>query len=127
MGINHARLWAERKYVDLWTIPHLLAGVVLVGLFEWFGLDFWLNFVLSFLLIVGWEFFELIFLGIHEHITNKVIDVVSGLVGFFLMYGLIIKYSITSIFPYLMVIISLFIILNIWGYIAYEKRTGIIS
>ena len=127
MSIDHSKLWAEGKYVDLWTIPHILSGVIMAGSFYWLGFSFWPNIISSIILMIGWEFFELHFLGIHEHLSNKVMDVVTGIIGFFAMYGFIIKYSINKLTTPLSIIIIIFIFLNFWGYLAYEKRSGKIS
>jgi len=125
--IDHAKLWSEKKYIDTWSIPHLLAGVVLVGIFSWLGLSFWPNLILSLILITGWEFFELYILGIHEHFSNKVMDVILGIIGFFIMYALILKYNIYHMINELLFITIIFLFLNAWGFLAYKKRTGKIS
>jgi len=125
--IDHAKLWSEKKYIDTWSIPHLLAGVVLVGIFSWLGFSFWPNLILSFLLIIGWEFFELYILGIHEHYSNKVMDVILGIIGFFIMYAFILKYNIYHMINELLFITIVFLFLNAWGFLAYKKRTGRIS
>ena len=120
--IDNADLWAEGKYIDFWTIPHLLTGIILVGLLNWLRIDFWPNFLISSIIIVGWEFFELHILNIHEHLTNTIMDVVTGIFGFLFMYGLIIKYSIDLIIPYLLALIVIYLLLNVWGLFAYYYR-----
>lgn len=125
--INHANLWAEGKYVDLWSMPHILSGVIMGGVFNWLGFNFWLNLTVSAVLMISWEFFELYALDVHEHLSNKIMDVVTGLLGFFMMCSLINKYTLTPLIPYLVFFSAVYIFLNVWGYLAYEKRTGKIS
>lgn len=122
----NARLWEEGKYVDLWTLPHILSGVIMAGIFNWLSLIFWPNLLISAALMIGWEFFELYALHVHEHLTNKVMDVVTGLLGFFTMYSLIIKYSAAAISPYLIALIIIYACLNTWGYLSYKRRINIL-
>ncbi len=120
--IDNAKLWAEGRYVDLWTVPHILAGVILAAVFNWLGISFWLNLLLSSILIISWEFFELHFLNVHEHLSNKVMDVVTGWLGFFVMYIFIVKFGITAIIPYLVALTVFYLLLNAWGFLAYKRR-----
>ncbi len=122
MKIDHAKLWEEGRYIDLWTIPHLLAGVVLCGLLNWLGADFWLNLAISSLLIIIWEFFEYYALNVHEYFSNNISDIVCGWLGFIIMYGFIIKYTISIVLPYLLITTVIYLGLNAWGFMAYKRR-----
>jgi len=122
MKIDNANLWKEGKYIDLWTIPHILAGVVLCGFFNLFGIEFYLNLILSTLIMIGWEFFELYVLDVHEYITNKVTDVVTGVIGFFFTYELILKFSIKTMFPWIVAVTMIWLLLNYWGFKAHKTR-----
>jgi hypothetical protein len=115
-------IWKEGKYIDLWTIPHVLSGVVFAGFLDYFGFNFLGNFLIYSFFNIGWEFFELYAFNVHEHIPNKIMDVVTGWIGFFVMYLLIIKIDIALIIPYLYALTALFIILNALGFYAYLKR-----
>ena len=122
MRIDHAKLWSEGRYVDLWTIPHILAGVLLAGYFYWLGILFITNLLITTLLVIAWEFFELHFLGVHEHFTNSVTDIVVALIGFAITYGFIINYPFATIIPYLLGLTAIYIILNSWGFLAYKRK-----
>ena len=122
----NARLWDEGKYIDLWTVPHIMSGVIMAGLFYWLGFGFWTNLLASAGLMVIWEFFELYALGVHEHMTNKVSDVVTGLLGFAATYSLINKYSIGRLVPYLIAVFIIYAFLNTWGYLSYKRRINIL-
>ena len=62
----------EGKYVDWWSIPHVVGGVLL-GL-----LDISLFWVV--LLVVWWECVESVS-RVFEHLTNRVTDVVIAITG----------------------------------------------
>jgi hypothetical protein len=122
MSINHTKLWAEGRYVDLWTIPHILAGVLLGGYLYWFGVPLLINITITAVLIISWEFFELHFLGVHEHLTNSLMDILVALIGFIITHIFIIKYSIEIVFPYLLALTIIYIFLNSWGFLAYKRK-----
>jgi hypothetical protein len=70
---THAHTWGrEGKYLDLWSIPHFLVGVLL-----WLvGLDLvWVT-----VLAVTWEIIEATS-RVHEYPTNRVMDVVLAVAG----------------------------------------------
>ena len=122
MKIDHAKLWAEGRYIDLWTIPHILAGVLLGGYLYWLGVSFEINLAVTTILVISWEFFELHFLGVHEYFTNSLMDIIVALIGFAFMYFLIIKYSLETVIPHLLVLTAVYIFLNAWGFLAYQKK-----
>ena len=122
MRIDHAKLWAEGRYIDLWTIPHILAGVLLGGYLHWSGLSFASNLTITTLLVISWEFFELYFLGIHEHFTNSLTDIIVALVGFAVMYVFMVKYPMETVIPYLLALTASYIFLNSWGFLAYKRK-----
>ena len=122
MKISQANLWREGKYVDLWSIPHVLCGVIFVGIFCYFRIEFWSNLILSTLIMIGWEFFELYVLDVHEYLTNKIMDVVTGLFGFLVMYALILKFGILTMLPWLVAVIIIWLLLNYWGFKAHKTR-----
>ena len=74
-------MWREGKWLDLWSIVHLLSGVSL-GLGIWF-LGFGANpsIVIVFLLLVAYEMWEAI-VNIQETPQNRFMDVVVGMASF---------------------------------------------
>jgi len=119
MSIND--YWKEGKYVDLWSIPHILSGIVLGAILFSLGVSFVPSLVISLVLFVGWEAVE-VFVGIKEHITNMTMDVVCDLLGFFItsyFYFILLKpFSLITI----LIFVGLFVIFDLWGFTAYEKR-----
>jgi hypothetical protein len=74
-------IWKHGKYVDLWSVVHLLSGLMLcLGLFS-LGYGFWSALVISLLLLIAWEGFEWL-VGIIEPSPNVGVDLVIGFAGF---------------------------------------------
>lgn len=115
------RYWKEGRYIDLWSINHVLSGVVLGALAWSFGMSFGWSLLLALALFVGWELLE-IAVGIKEHMPNMVMDVVCDLFGFlaaaYWFFILEKPFSPTATAAWIL----LFIALNIWGFVAYEER-----
>lgn len=74
-------IWREGKYLDLWSVPHFLSGIAVA--FSLSMLDFAATaaFVIAFLLLVGYEMFEVI-ANIEETRWNRTLDVVVGMASF---------------------------------------------
>jgi hypothetical protein len=75
----------EGKYVDLWSALHVLSGAMLGFFPRYFGFGMMATFFIVFLLLVMYEMFEVI-VKIEEFPTNRVTDVVFGMVGFTPVY-----------------------------------------
>lgn len=114
------RLWAEGKYIDFWTVNHTLAGIVIAGTVIFLNLPLWLSLIILFVLTISWEIYETV-KNIHESEANRIIDVIVAIIGFIVMYILMMLdifnnlalFSITTV---------LFVILNISGWLSYKKR-----
>lgn len=119
MNINH--LWREHRYVDLWSINHILSGVVLGSLLWTFGMPLTYSAVFAIVLFVGWEIGEVIY-GINEHFSNIVMDVLFDIAGFagaaywYFVLGRPLSWTALSVW------IAVFIVFNVWGFFAYEER-----
>lgn len=70
----------EGRYLDWWSIPHVIGGVVL-GLFD-------IGLVWVVLLVVWWECVESVS-RVYEHVTNRVVDVVIAVTGWALAQWLV--------------------------------------
>ena len=113
-------IWKEGKYIDLWSLNHVLSGGVLAGLLIFIGLPFWVSFLAALSLILGWEIYEIV-KGIEEPIGNKIMDVVTGILGFIVMYPLFMKMDEISRIIIFAIISTIFLFLELWGFIAYKK------
>ena len=113
-------IWKEGKYFDLWHVNHFLAGVLLACATIIFKIDLFWGFVVSFVLMVAWEFFEY-FSKIHETMFNRCMDVILSIISFILIVYLE-KYKLTKdqFFQIFYVSLVLYIFLELWGFRAYQ-------
>ncbi|MBI5457925.1 hypothetical protein HY971_04345 [Candidatus Kaiserbacteria bacterium] len=75
----------EGRYVDLWSVVHVLSGIALAFYPRYFGFSVLATFIIVTLLFIMYEMFEVI-VKIEEYPTNRVTDVLFGLVGFAPVY-----------------------------------------
>lgn len=113
----HAK-WQEAQYLDLWSIVHLLSGMVLAMIISFFGLSFWFSVFVAFILMVLWEFFESA-IGIGEHATNLFTDLVVGLIGYFAVVVWVPEHTYIWLVFVLIVVIG---VLDWVGFKSYKKR-----
>lgn len=108
-------LW-ERAYIDLWSIPHFLFGIIGFYILYKAGFKKITSFALVFLFAVLWEMFEF-FTPVQEYFTNIVTDVVLALLGFIFIIFVrkFWKSSDNKLFKYS---IYLFVISCALGYLA---------
>ncbi|MFC1802329.1 hypothetical protein ACFLY7_02720, partial [Patescibacteria group bacterium] len=73
--------WQEGILADYWSMVHLLTGVVLGLVTAFFGFSFLVSVIVVFMVMVLWEFFEIL-LNIGETLSNRFIDVMTSMVVF---------------------------------------------
>lgn len=81
-------LWREGKWFDLWSVVHLFSGASMGFIFYFLPFNTTASIVIAFLLLVAYEMWEKI-VGIEEAPTNRVMDVVVGMVGFLPIFFLL--------------------------------------
>lgn len=74
-------IWREGKWIDLWSVVHLLSGVSAAFAITWSGFGFAASAVIAFLLFVAYELWEAM-VKIEETPQNRSMDVVVGMVSF---------------------------------------------
>ena len=115
-------IWKEGKYFDLWHINHFLAGLLLGCLVLIFDMNIWFGFIVSLVLMLAWEIYEL-YADIHETKFNMLFDVIVAVIAFWLMVFLKDKYGLDSelvtIFWQSLIV---YIFLELWGFRAYQIR-----
>lgn len=110
--------------MDLWSINHLLFGVIAGSLFAWIKLEFWPSFLITSALVLAWEVFEMWHESISEHIQNISVDIVLGIGGFLIIYYILHTFNVLHVSKYIFIASSLIsIILAIIGYINFVART----
>lgn len=78
-------VWQEGKWLDLWSVIHFLSGITMGFLPKYLGLDIFPAYIIAFLLLVLYEMFEAI-AKIEETRSNRVMDVVVGMISFMIAY-----------------------------------------
>ena len=80
--LERTDIWREGKWLDLWSVVHLLTGVS-VGLgFSLVHFGAVASVIIALLGFTAYEMWEKI-VGIEEAPTNRIMDVVVGIVSFF--------------------------------------------
>lgn len=78
-------IWREGKWVDLWSVAHLLSGITMGFFPRYFSLEGFAAYVIVFLLLVLYEMFEAL-AKIAETPQNRTMDVVIGMASFIAAY-----------------------------------------
>jgi uncharacterized protein YacL len=81
-------LWREGAWLDLWSVVHVLSGLLLGFFFYYLDIHAIFGVLLAVLVLTVYELFEM-FVEIYEAPTNRFMDVVVGIVGYLLAFFLI--------------------------------------
>lgn len=73
--------WREQEYIDLWSVPHFLSGMLVGFSLFYAGTSPITSFFLAFMLLTAFEMWEA-WMEIKETLTNRVMDVVIGMISF---------------------------------------------
>ena len=114
-------LYAEKRFIDLWSVVHFLWGVIVPSVLLLFALPVWLVAVLSETMFVGWEFFEK-WKGITEYFSNRVTDIIIDSVG---MVIVLVMFSATTARlagPALWLMALSATLFTIAGFLAHHRR-----
>ena len=115
--VTSPSLWKEGDYVDFWSVVHFLTGLV-IGLFLCLlkaPLGVALPIVV--ILLILWEIFEYYHPEIHETWPNLILDVLIGIVGFFIAFFLF-----PQLWALFILLLLVLVILNILGWTATKRR-----
>ncbi|HEV7424485.1 MAG TPA: hypothetical protein VGO21_04840 [Candidatus Paceibacterota bacterium] len=115
----HYNIFRSGKYLDLWSVNHTLAGIVIAGPLYYFSVPFMYSLFISLALIVGWEIYEIVF-DIYETWQNRSTDIITGLVGFFFVWHFYLFFNVGLKIWIYFLSLFLFLVLEIWGYFAYQ-------
>ncbi|MCH7850217.1 MAG: hypothetical protein IH845_01090 [Nanoarchaeota archaeon] len=116
----YSNIWKEGKYIDLWSINHILGGMVLAGIFIFFNLSLTWALILGFLITISYEIYEML-TDHFETPANKILDILTSLLGVYLMYMLkdLNLLDFNAIFAS---VFFIFLILEVWGFLALANR-----
>jgi hypothetical protein len=116
--------WEEGRYFDLWMIAHAVGGAFLGFLILYYlPLGRVWAYVLGFVVIAGWELVEVWF-GIEETTENRILDVVSGMIGFTLAYELGLRIVPQAQFALLVYSAVIAATLDLLGWLDYRRRVA---
>ena len=103
-------IWENRKYLDLWSVNHVLYGLVFGYFLNSFEVSFELSFFLVFLIMIVHELIEYRSAIVQETWQNHFFDIVTTMGGFLL--GFMVQVSRTTIIAAIIVLV----ILEVWGW-----------
>lgn len=115
------RIWEKHGIIDLWSVNHTLAGVLFGFMIYFFNFDFLRGLLISIILMLVWEIFEITHL-IKESIGNKALDLVLGMIALIAFYFILKSSSVAAALVMFIVVLLVFTILELWGFAAYLKR-----
>ncbi|MEK7156514.1 MAG: hypothetical protein AAB790_01780 [Patescibacteria group bacterium] len=113
-------IWREGKWVDLWSVVHLLSGVSTAFAITWFGFGFAASAVIAFLLFVAYELWEAM-VKIAETPQNRSMDVVAGMVSFVPAFFLVQILSGSALILAFGIVLTVNIVLATFGWLASRK------
>lgn len=112
--------WEEGKHIDLWSLNHLVFGIIISALFSLKSFSFERGIIISFFVLFIWELLEHFF-NVYEHLPNKTWDIIAGLIGFCIGYYLI-YFNPENKIIILIAAVFIFAILEVFGFLAFLKR-----
>lgn len=122
-------IWREGKWLDLWSVVHLLSGVSVGFAFYPLHLGASATTIIVFLGFTAYEMWEKI-VGIIETPTNRVTDIVVGMVSFIPTFFILAPWLNETYFILTFVLVfTANIVMSVFGWSAsqkaaeFEKRT----
>lgn len=118
---NRRSTW-RGTYIDLWTVPHLISGIIIGFLIYFFHISFSVGFWIALCIGIGWELFERITrLSRTEAYTNSVSDIIAAQLGFCASFYLLQRFNNPSLEAAVVTILcALFGVLCLLGYRAFK-------
>ena len=106
-GYLHSKIWREGKYLDFWSIIHIVDGMLMTSIGIFLGFSFLTIFLISLAILLLWEFVEP-----PEHLYNKLLDMITSIAGLLISYFLIGNNKMG-----LIIIIIIAVSLNFWAWV----------
>jgi FtsH-binding integral membrane protein len=120
MNLFNGKYW-EGRFIDLWSIPHFLTGVVIALIIVFFGQSFMTGFLVTMAVAIAWEIFEIL-IKVHEINTNSITDIFVALIGYCIFFYLpkVLSLERKEVVILLGVCIAIFLISSLIGWFAYR-------
>ena len=120
-----ADLWREGEWLDLWSVVHVLSGTSLGLVFYLFHFGTFAPAVLALVLLISYEMWEMI-VKIEETPSNRVMDVVVGMVGYVLSFFVLVPQLTSTWLLFVTVLVILTDIgMSIVGWRASQKAAAL--
>lgn len=118
-------IWREGKWLDLWSVVHLLSGASIGFTFHLLPFDARSSVIIVFLLLTGYEMWEKI-VQIEEALSNRVLDVVVGMTSFLPVYLLLTpRLSLTPFILAFGFTLTANVVMSVFGWIASQKAAAL--
>lgn len=111
-------LYKEGVFVDMWTVAHILFGLICFFIIYENIKNFKKSLLIIFLLAVFWEFIE-IKINVEEFFSNRIVDVLVTLIAFFVIYFLSKKNKVIKNKILFYVILFVYFCVNFFGWFGY--------
>ena len=118
-------IWREGKWLDLWSVVHLLSGVSLALFLYILRLGTPASLALAFLGLVSYEMWEKI-VDIEETPTNRFMDLVVGMASFLpAFFFLAPRLSQTSFILVFGFVLTANVVMSVFGWVASQKAAAL--
>lgn len=123
--ITRTDIWREGKWLDLWSVVHLLSGISIGLSFYFLHLGIFFSILFALLLMISYELWEIVE-QIKETPTNRFMDVIVGMAGFLPAFFILAPPLST---PLLILVFGFIfvanVILSIFGWRASQKAAAL--
>jgi hypothetical protein len=114
-------IWREGKWVDLWSVVHLLSGASMAFIIYRLPFNTVASVVIALLSLTAYEMWEMI-VQIQETPMNRFMDIVVGMVSFLPVYFLLApRFSTTLYILVFGFVLTANIVMSVFGWIASQK------
>ncbi|MBU6214738.1 hypothetical protein KGM48_02750 [Patescibacteria group bacterium] len=114
-------IWREGKWLDLWSVVHLLSGASIGFAFYFLSLNSAVVVTAVFLGLIGYEIWEKA-VQIEEVPTNRILDVIVGVLSFLPVYYVIApRLSSTALILVFGFVLTADTVMSVFGWIASRK------
>lgn len=118
-------MWREGKWLDLWSVVHLLSGASIGSGFYLLHFGALASVVLALLSLISYEMWEMI-VHIVEMPTNRFMDVVVGMVSFLPAFFLLApRLGEASLVLAFVLVLTANIVMSVFGWRASQKAAAL--
>jgi hypothetical protein len=117
-------IWREGQWLDLWSVVHVLSGILLALGLYFLHLGAFSSVVIALLLLISYEMWEAM-VGIEETPANRCMDVVVGMAGFLLVFFCAPLLSQTLLILAFGLIGTIDVVMSVFGWQASQKAAAL--